>query len=154
MRLYDFTKYTPLNMQEILEVLDTQEISVLGTIGDSRVNLAPMYYVTSFSNECLTVYMYSKDSGTKIRNMYNNQDVGVEVQGEYKDRRGPVFKSVVVNGRAVISTDSQEIAFVEQKFIKKYGEIPGLCDFSNVAIIRIQAQKVGGRLYNQVSDCK
>ena len=146
MNIYE---YKTLCLEDILEILQSQKVCQLATMGENSVNSVPMWYISGLRNNKLVFYFVCIPSGTKMRNMDETGKVCVSVLDYVRAYCKGNYNSIVVNGNASLVTDDGLKDCIIRNFIKKYGspESMGLCFGDELEYVMVEAYQVTGRAY-------
>ena len=72
--------YEKMNMMDIMNVLNRNNLCMLGVVVDNKPYVIPMYYTIDNESDDLIIKMVSQNEGHKMHGLKNNNAVSIEFQ--------------------------------------------------------------------------
>ncbi|QJA08249.1 hypothetical protein HF520_04495 [Romboutsia sp. CE17] len=142
--------YKELSLEEIYKVLDKSILCKLGLCIENTPYIVPMYFHYTTESDGIYFYMASEKRGKKIKSIYNNKNISIEIDNPVDYTCNANFESIIISGE-IVSIKSvkpkniyiQKIFSDNQILEKEYLENRNLDD---LLLIKIKVNDISGRV--------
>lgn len=144
-------KYKNMTKTQSFQILRNQPYCYLGSNNIDSIEVVPMYYTISETNDSLVIYFILTNCGENYDNMSSNFNMTMLVTSVINDYCESVFYSVMAKGKFELVENCNEIDYINKLFIKKYKDKCGnpLKSFQdeNVIFVKMHIKELSGRKY-------
>lgn len=137
-------------MEEMIEVLRTQDMCVLATVSGSAPHCSLMAYITD--ENCRKIYMITHKETKKYANLIANPSVSLLVDTRLSNKGIPREKVQALNANGVFALveNPAEIAVLRDRFIQTHPHLRDFAMHQNAALFVVELQSL--QLLNGATD--
>lgn len=139
--------YRLLSTKEIIEILSSQKVCVVGTSALDNIKTTPMLYVFDYDNNNFTFYFISINNSIEIDNIKSTSLLSIFLENKISDFYINAYQYLSASGKAQIINSSNEKQQAIEKFKKKYCNELKQCIYTNSKLIKASFSNIEGREY-------
>lgn len=137
-------------MEEMMEVLRSQDMCVLATVSDNTPHCSLMAYITDES--CRKIYMITHKKTKKYTNLLTNPAVSLLIDTRLSEKSQPreKVKALNANGIFALLENSGEIETLRKRFIDAHPHLRDFAMHQSAALFVVELQSL--QLLNGATD--